>query len=310
MALIRFLTVPGVGWGESLGGFAMEMVLGLLLGLAGGRLGVWALNRLRLSSEGLYPVVTVAIALGVFGGTMLVQGSGFLAVYVAGVVINGASFVHKASLVRFHDGVAWLAQISMFLTLGLLCFPSRLWAVAGPSVAISLFLILAARPVAVFVSLALAKMTWQQKTLVGWVGLRGAVPIVLATFPLLAKMPNAELYFNVVFFVVLTSVLVQGTTLGWLAKRLALVAPVTTQTKPVMTEITVNSGAVMAGRRIMDLGLPKSALVVLVIRDQEYVVPRGDTQLRAGDTLQVLADGEDLRILRVKAGDSDATVVA
>ncbi len=310
VALIRFLTVPGVGWGESLGGFAMEMVLGLLLGLAGGRLGVWALNRLRLSSEGLYPVVTVAIALGVFGGTMLVQGSGFLAVYVAGVVMNGASFVHKASLVRFHDGVAWLAQISMFLTLGLLCFPSRLWAVAGPSVAISLFLILAARPVAVFVSLALAKMTWQQKTLVGWVGLRGAVPIVLATFPLLAKMPNAELYFNVVFFVVLTSVLVQGTTLGWLAKRLALVAPVTIQTKPVMTEITVNSGAVMAGRRIMDLGLPKSALVVLVIRDEEYVVPRGDTQLRAGDTLQVLADGEDLRILRVKAGDSDATVVA
>lgn len=138
----------------------------------------------------------------------------------------------------------------------------------------------------------------------------GAVPIVLATFPLLAKMPNAELYFNVVFFVVLTSVLVQGTTLGWLAKRLALVAPVTTQTKPAMTEITVNSGAVMAGRRIMDLGLPKSALVVLVIRDQEYVVPRGDTQLRAGDTLQVSADGEDLRILRVKAGDSDATVVA
>jgi len=308
VTLIRFLTAPGAGWGEALGGFVVEMALGLVLGLAGGRLGVWAINRIQLASEGLYPVATVAIALGVFGGTMLAHGSGFLAVYVAGVVMNG-SLVHKASLIRFHDGVAWLAQIGMFLTLGLLCFPSRLWAVAGPSFAISLFLILAARPMAVFVSLALAKMTWRQKTLVGWVGLRGAVPIVLATFPLLAKMPNAELYFNVVFFVVLTSVLVQGTTLGWLAKRLALVAPASTQTKPVMTEVTVKEGALMAGRRIMDLGLPKSALVVLVMRDNDYVVPRGDTRLQAGDTLQVLADGEDLRILRLKAGDSDSTVV-
>ncbi len=305
VALIRFLTVPGAGWGEALGGFVVEMVLGLVLGLAGGRFGVWAINRIQLSSEGLYPVATVAIALGIFGGTMLGHGSGFLAVYVAGVVMNGASFVHKASLVRFHDGVAWLAQIGMFLTLGLLCFPSRLWAVAGPSFAISLFLILAARPVAVFVSLALAKMTWRQKTLVGWVGLRGAVPIVLATFPLLAKMPNAELYFNVVFFVVLTSVLVQGTTLGWLAGRLGLVAPVAAKTKPVMTELRVGVGAAMVGQRIMDLAMPKEALVVLVTRGEEFVVPRGDTRLQAGDTLQVLADGEDLRVLRLKAGDND-----
>ena len=288
-----------------MGGFVVEMVLGLGLGLAGGRLGVWVINRIQLSSEGLYPVATVAIALGVFGGTMLVHGSGFLAVYVAGVVMNGASFVHKASLVRFHDGVAWLAQIGMFLTLGLFCFPSRLWAVAGPSFAISLFLILAAWPVAVFVSLALAKMTWRQKTLVGWVGPRGAVPIVLATFPLLAKMPNAELYFNVVFFVVLTSVLVQGTTLGWLAGRLRLVAPVAVKAKPVMTELRVGDGAAMVGQRIMDLGMPKGALVVLVTRAEEFVVPRGDTRLQAGDTLQVFSEGEDLRVLRVEAGDDD-----
>jgi potassium/hydrogen antiporter len=217
------------GQGESLGGlipsFLKQMALGALLGVGMGRAAVTVLNRLRLEYEGLYPVLSLALVLFTYGVAYAVGGNGFLAVYLAGLVMGNDDFIHKQSLMRFHDGVAWLMQIAMFLVLGLLVFPSRLVPVAAAGLAVSLFLMLVARPASVFVTLAFARGGWREKAMVSWVGLRGAVPIILATFPLLAGLPQAETIFNLVFFIVITSVLLQGTTLPRAARWLGVDAP-------------------------------------------------------------------------------------
>ena len=198
------------------------MAVGCVLGYLLGRGIVWLINRIRLDYEGLYPVLTLTLMLLVYGGTASLHGNGFLAVYIAGLVVGNSDFVHKRSLMRFHDGMAWLMQIAMFLTLGLLVFPSQIVPVIGTGLVVALFLMLVARPVSVFVSLAFSKLRWREKAFVGWVGLRGAVPVILATFPLLAGLPKAPTIFNLVFFIVLFSVMLQGTTLGLAAKWLGV----------------------------------------------------------------------------------------
>jgi cell volume regulation protein A len=177
----------------------------------------------RLEYEGLYAVLAFSLILLTYGVTASIGGNGFLAVYIAGLVMGKSSFIHKRSVMRSHDGLAWLMQIAMFLALGLLVFPSRLLPVALAGLAVSLFLMLIGRPVSVFASLAFAKMGRNEKTMISWVGLRGAVPIILATFPLLAGVPKAEIIFDMVFFIVLTST--QGTSIPLLARLLKLEAP-------------------------------------------------------------------------------------
>jgi len=305
VALIELIAHPNTAWWTLAGWFVLQMGVGSLAGWAGGSLGVRALNAIRLESEGLYPALTLGVCLATFSAAALVGGSGFLAVYVAGILIGRADFVHKRSLIRFHDSLAWLMQIAMFLALGLLVFPSRLPAVALPGLWIALFLLFAARPLGVFLSLARSRLSWRHQLFVAWVGLRGAVPIVLATFPLLARMPQAELYFDIVFFIVLSSTLLQGTTLAWLARQLKLEAaaerrpafPVEfaegRRTDSEMWESTLPPGSPAAGRRLVDLGLPKSALVVLISRGESMIVPHGNTPLEAGDTLLVVASRAD-----------------
>jgi len=322
LALIKLITVPGTPLLEFVWMFVLEIALGLAFGYALGRATVWSLNRIRIQAEGLYPVLLIAAASMTYGLTATLGGSGFLAVYVAGIVIGNANFVHKRSLIRFTNGLAWLMQIAMFLTLGLLVYPSRLWKVVGLAAAVSFFLIVVARPVSVFASLALASMPVRSKAMVAWVGLRGAVPIVLATFPLLAGLKHSELFFNVVFFTVLVSVLIQGTTLGRVAKWLGLEAEATSRpvsplefapgrkTNSDIEEMVIGEGSVICGKRIVDLPFPKSALVVLLSRGDEYLVPRGGTVLRAGDGVLVLADKADLPELRslldpAAAGESE-----
>ena len=213
------------------------------------------------------------------------------------------SFTNK-SLVRFHDGLAWLTQIAMFLTLGLLVFPSQIVPVIGMGLFVSLFLIFLARPASVWLTLGLTKMKWRELTMVSWVGLRGAVPIILATFPLLAGVPQAEMIFNLVFFIVLTSVLLQGPTLPLVAGLLGVKAPleakrlyplefVSTEgfkVKNEMVEMLISPDSPVVGKRILELQLPKEALVLLLRRRDEFLVPRGGTVLKAGDTMLVLAD--------------------
>lgn len=204
--------------------FFRQAVLGLAIGFATGRVIVFVIRRIRLQHEGLYPVLTLSFALLAYGVTTSLDGSGFLAVYIAGLVVANGRFEGKKNIVDFHDGFSWLMQIAMFLVLGLLVLPSHLAALAGDALIIAAMLMFVARPVSVFASLALSKMTFKEKTMVSWVGLRGAVPIVLATFFLVSGSQVADELFHVVFFIVLVSILVQGPSIAMVARKLGLEA--------------------------------------------------------------------------------------
>jgi cell volume regulation protein A len=283
------------------------MALGALVGLLSGWLAARAFNRLRLEFDGLYPVLMIAVVALVYAATARIGGSGLLAVYLAGLVIGNSQIVHRQSLMRFLDAVAWLMQIGMFLVLGLLVFPSDLPPVALRALVITAVLILVARPVATFVSLVLSGFGVREKLLVSWLGLRGAVPIVLATFPVAEDVREANTLFDVVFFVVVVSVLVQGTTLGPVARALGVSGPVAEAvTDPAalervgdaLQEVLVSPGSEAAGHPIVDLHLPAGVLVVLVSRDGSRVVPQGSTVLRSGDRVLLLADDEVLAQVR------------
>ena len=291
--------------------FLQQMLLGALLGFVFGRGMVFIVNRFQLGYEGLYPVLTLSMALLTYGVTASLGGNGFLAVYLAGLVIGNRDFIHHRSLSSFHDGLAWLMQITMFLTLGLLVFPSRLVPIVGLGLLVSLFLIFVARPVAVFLALLFSKLGFREKALVSWVGLRGATPIILATFPLLAGIPLSDTIFHLVFFIVLTSVLLQGTLITPVARWLRVDAPATAppayplvfvprsagpDSDLVEVEIAPDSRAV--GKPIVALGLPKGALIVLINKQDEFVVPSGSTVLEAGDRMQVLGDHESIERTR------------
>lgn len=200
--------------------FVLEMAIGTLVGYVVGRATAWLVSRFDLGSA--MPVATCGAALLAFGGAASIRGNGFLAVYIAGLTLSAVNFPQRKPTRRFHDNLSWLMQISLFLTLGLLVFPSRLPGVAVAGIAIALVLAFVARPLATFVSLGLSEFNAKEKVFISWGGLRGAVPIVLATYPLLAKLPKSEWLFDVVFFVVLLSSLLQGTTLPWVARRLGL----------------------------------------------------------------------------------------
>lgn len=313
LTLAATAALTGAEW-SALGvatGFVVQMSLGLAGGYLGGRLLVWAVNRLRVGQEGLYPVFTSAGALVVFGATALAHGSGFLAVYVAGIVVGARPLVHRRAIVRFHDALAWLAQIAMFLLLGLQVFPSQLPAVAERGLGVALFLLLVARPLSVVVSLTPFGVPLREQAMVAWVGLRGAVPIVLATWPLSQRAPGAQDLFDVVFFVVLLSVLVQGVTLSWVARWLGVADP-----EPAggaadpeaigeargAAVVPVVVGAAAHGRPLLELGLPPGALVVLVARGAERLVPQGATVLQAGDVAQVMLLPEQEPEVRRKLG--------
>lgn len=283
--------------------FAVEMVLGAALGIAFGLLWAKMINRFRLEYDGLYPVLTLALAMTAFGLTALVGGNGFLAVYSAGVALGSRNFVHRLALIQFHDGVAWLMQIAMFLALGLLVFPSQLVPVMWVGLALALVLVFVARPAAVCLSLIGSRMPVRDKAFVGWVGLRGAVPIVLATIPVTAGVPGSEAFFNIVFFVVVVSVLVQGTTIPWVAKLLHVGTDPDDESEesrsPQSTvELVLRSDSPVVGRLVVDLKLPPSALLLLLRRSGESYIPRGSTTLREGDGLLVATrkdDADDLR---------------
>lgn len=200
--------------------FLKQFIIGSALGYGMGKLSVILMNNFKLEYEGLYPVLTLSLVGFTYGTTSYLGGSGFLSVYLLGLVMGKSTFNNKSYLMHFHDGIAWLMQIMMFLTLGLLVFPSHLPSVFWTGILTATFLVFIARPISVFVSLIATKMTLGEKALISWAGLRGAVPIVLATFPLLAAIPKAELIFNLVFFVIIVSVLLQGTSISYIAKLL------------------------------------------------------------------------------------------
>lgn len=305
VGLIAIIEADEPNWWALGGSFVWQMAIGAIAGVVLARVAIWAINRLHLEFDGLYPVATFAFVLASFEVVTFVGGSGFLAVYVAGVTMANGEFLHKRSLVRFHDAIAWLMQIAMFVLLGLLVFPSRLPAVAGSAIAVAALLILVARPLAVAITLVPFRTPPREIALVSWVGLRGATPIILATFPVAAGIPDADRLFDVVFFVVLTSVLVQGTTIPAVARRLEVTADsdptatdrtfdavITGDAGPNLHELAVEAGSAADGETVVGLGLPHGVLIVLVRRGDVSLMPQGGTVLEAGDKVLLLAEGD------------------
>lgn len=293
--------------------FLKEFIIGGALGFVIGRGSVWLINHIKLETEGLYPVLTLGIALFTYSFTHFLGGNGFLAIYLCAVIMGNSNMVHKRSLIKFYDGQAWLMQIILFLTLGLLVFPSRILPLTGMGLLISAFLIFIARPIGVFASLAFFKSNIRSKLFISWVGLRGSVPIVFATYPLLAGIPKADLIFNLVFFISVTSVLLQGTTLSFVAKLLHVSVPakakrrigfdfeLSDNIKTEMQEIILKAGSGAVGKRIVELGIPATVNILAIRRKDVYIAPNGSTMLMEHDVLHVLAEDKGSLELAIQA---------
>jgi potassium/hydrogen antiporter len=277
-----------------------ELGLGLLVGAVLGAAATWVFARLPPSIGAFAPVASVATAALGFGAAEVIGGSGFLAVYLVGLAVGSTPSRYRRQLVAFHEGLAFLAQVALFIVLGLLVFPSDLPGVAVPSLALALVLMLVVRPVAVLASTALNKFSARERALLGWAGLRGAIPIVLATFVLSSDVSEASTIFNAVFFIVVVSAIVQGTTLEWLARRLNLLSPapppshhppleVGPLSKLDLVDFVVAPDHAIAGSAVREVGLPRSAIIAVVTRGDDTIPPRGSTIIEPGDRLFVLA---------------------
>lgn len=282
--------------------FFKQMLIGAALGFLFAKASVYIINRIKLVFEGLYPVLVIALMFITFSATDFLRGNGFLAVYICAVYLGNQDFIHKKTILKMFDAMAWLMQIILFLTLGLLVFPSHVIPLAGLGIIISVFLILVARPISVFLSLLPFRMNFRKKVYISWVGLRGAVPIVFATYPLLAGIDKSEMMFNIVFFVSVTSVLIQGTTLSTVASWLKVAVPERAKVKTsvetllfendktVMDEIFVPENGCAVGLRLVDLHFPKSTIVTVIHRGNKFIIPDGSTMIEANDALIVLSD--------------------
>lgn len=306
--------------------FLSQMGVGLIVGYALGMLSVKLINRIELGAAGLYPVLTAACGVFTFGSAAALQGSGFLAVYVAGIVLGNSKLVFQNGTLLFHDGIAWAGQIAMFVVLGLLSSPSALLEVSGTSLLVAVALTFLARPIAVLPLLIPFRFTGRELALISWVGLKGAVPIILATYPMMANLPAGATIFNVVFFVVLVSALVQGGTLPWLARSLKLEEPPPPE-PPLSLELLslrdvdaeiidylVTDGSPAAGRLLRGLALPDGAVVALIARDKTIIPPRGSTEIRSGDHLFIVVNQASRRpvdaVFARRRGEERAKLVA
>lgn len=289
------------------GTLILQLGIGAALGYLLGKLAVRIINRLKIGNDSLYPILVFTFCIFIYAVTYFSNGNGFLAVYIGGLVIGNSKFVHKRSSLNFFDGLAWMFQLIMFLTLGLLVNPHELIPVIIPGLIISFGMIFFSRPLTVFLCLIpFRKMQLRDKVYVSWVGLRGAVPIIFAIIPLVENVPHARLIFNIVFFCTLVSLIVQGTSLPLVAHRLNLaVKPrflkklrefdvdFSNDIKSVTTEIEMNSKILSHGNQLMNIPFPDNTLVVMVKRNDKYFVPTGKTILKEHDKLLIITDNQD-----------------
>jgi potassium/hydrogen antiporter len=304
IGFIEWIQKPGYGFADMAGLLALKLALGAVIGVALGRLAVTALNRVRLPTDGIYPVATIAIAGLAYGLAEVAHGSGLLATYLTALALGSSSIPARRTIVAFHEGVGWVAQIGLFILLGLLVFPSTLDDVVLEGLALSAALILVARPLAAFAATLLSPLNLRERAMLGWAGLRGATPIWLATFPVVAGVGTGQELFAIVFFVVVTSTLVQGASFEPLAHRLGLTTDEPALPKRLLesgrirrmggdvVSYRLRPGAAAAGHLIRELGLPREALVNVIVRDGRAIPPRGSTEVREGDELHILVRGE------------------
>jgi potassium/hydrogen antiporter len=304
IGFIEWIQEPGYGAADMAGLLALKIGLGVAIGLALGWVAVRVLGRVRLPTDGIYPVATLAFAGLAYGLAETAHGSGLLAVYLTALALGGAAIPAKRTVVSFHEGLGWVSQMALFIMLGLLVFPSTLGDVTLEGIALSAVLILVARPIATSLATALSPFNARERLMLGWAGLRGATPIWLATFPVVAGVGAGQELFAIVFFVVVGSTLVQGASFEPLATRLGL-----TTDEPALPRRLLESGriqrmggdvvafrlpdgAAAAGHPVRDLELPREALVNVIVREGHAIPPRGSTELQENDELHVLVRSE------------------
>ena len=295
-------------YGNALLVLLLQLLIGAVAGWCFGKGLVWIINRINMDNQALYPILVLSGCFFVFAATYYLHGNSYLAVYVAGLVVGNSRFVHKRSTRSFFDGVSWIAQLSMFLTLGLLVNPSELRQVWVPGLIISFVMIFVSRPIAVFVSMSpFRNYTFRDRLLVSWVGLRGAVPIIFAILCRASDVPHSDVMFNIVFLCTLVSLIVQGTTLPLVSRWLGVSETPKAkrqgpsqdfdidfpeEIKSAITEATVTEKMLTLGTRMMDFRLPEKTLVIMVKRGDNYFVPTGKTHLHVGDRLMLLSDNQ------------------
>ncbi len=289
------------------GTLLLQLGIGAALGFFFGKMAVRIINRIKIGNDSLYPILIFTFCIFIFSATYFAKGNGFLAVYIGGLVIGNSKFVHKRSSLNFFDGLAWMSQLIMFLTLGLLVNPHELIPIIVPGLIISFLMIFFARPLTVFLCLLpFGKMMVRSKVYVSWVGLRGAVPIIFAIYPLVEQVPHARLIFNIVFLCTLVSLVVQGTSLPMIARWLHLAdnprkvkklrdfdIDFSNDIKSVTTEIEITPRLLENGHHLMNLPLPDNTLAVMIKRDDKYFVPTGKTMLKEGDKILIITDNHE-----------------
>jgi potassium/hydrogen antiporter len=310
LGFIDLLIRPGYGAADMVVLFARQLGIGLLVGALVGGLAVYGLRRAQLATAGLYPVASLTVAALAYGGADTLHGSGFLAVYLAGLIVGSATVPAEQTIVTFHQGLGWVAQVAMFLALGLLVFPAQLPSVALKGTVLAVVVVFIARPVAAAIATLPFAYNWRERLILGWAGLRGAVPVVLATFPVIDHVPRSLEFFNIVFFAVLVSTLVQGSTFETLARRLRLTTSEPALPRPLaesgtirrlgaeVLEYPIAPGDAIAGAHVRDLGLPRDAVVNVIVRGEKAIPPRGSTRLLAGDELHLLISEESAHLVR------------
>ena len=282
--------------------FLIQMIIGGALGYFWARVSKFTINHIKLDYEGLYPVLAISLMFLTYASTDYLGGNGFLAVYLNALYLGNQILTHKKTIIKMFDGSAWLMQIILFLTLGLLVYPSQILQYAGIGITLSFFLIIVARPLSVLVSLLPFRMALRKRFFISWVGLKGAVPIVFATFAMIQGIEKANIIFNIVFFISVTSIILQGTTLGLVAKWFHVSLPeklkprvpydliLSERVNSVMEEIHIPPNSFPVGKKIIDLNIPQAALIAMINRNNSFITPNGSTIIESDDILIVLAD--------------------
>lgn len=303
IVLIQFIQSSETGVLHILGSFAVQFIVGAAAGYLLGKIAILMLNRLNIDNQALYPILLLAFIFFTFSMTDLLKGNGYLAVYIAGMMVGNDKMRHRKEIYTFMDGLTWLFQIIMFLCLGLLVNPHEMLEVTVVALLISVFMIVVGRPLSVFLSLLpfSKKMNFKSGLFVSWVGLRGAVPIIFATYPVVARVPGAGVIFNIVFFITIVSLVIQGTTVSWVARLLGLSTPLEKtgndfgvelpeEIDSDLRDMTVTPKILEQGDTLKDLNLPRGTLVMIVKRGDEYLIPNGTLKLHAGDKLLLISE--------------------
>lgn len=302
IVLIQFIQSSGMGTGEMISSFFIQFAVGAAVGYGLGKLTVYMLNKINIDNQSLYPILLLSFVFFIFSVTNLLKGNGYLAVYIAGIIVGNSKIIYRKDINTFMDGLTWLFQIIMFLCLGLLVNPHEMLDIAVVALLIAVFMILIGRPLSVFLSLLpFRKITIKSKLFISWVGLRGAVPIIFATYPVVAGVEGYRAIFNIVFFITILSLVLQGTTVSYVAKLLHLSAPMEKEGNDFgvelpeeintdLRDITVTEKMLEKADTLKEMSLPQGTLVMLVKRGSEFLIPNGTMKLLKGDKLLIISE--------------------